>query len=72
MRIFFSHFSDVGDSPSDHTQEDIDSEVYPSEDGKFVGSPGVYIFCRKCEPKLCMVGFMNAYPMSIVLQLFQK
>lgn len=24
---------DVGDSPSDHAQEDIDSEVYPSEDG---------------------------------------
>lgn len=27
-------FSDVGDSPSEHTQEDLDS-VYPSEDGKF-------------------------------------
>lgn len=26
-------FSDVGDSPSDHVQEDMDSEVYPSEDG---------------------------------------
>lgn len=25
--------SDVGDSPSDHAQEDLDSEVYPSEDG---------------------------------------
>ncbi|KAK3933383.1 SLIT-ROBO Rho GTPase-activating protein 1 [Frankliniella fusca] len=24
--------NDVGDSPSDHAQEDIDSEVYPSED----------------------------------------
>lgn len=27
-------FSDVGDSPSDHAQEDVDSEVYPSEDGQ--------------------------------------
>ena len=26
--------SDVGDSPSDHVQEDMDSEVYPSEDGE--------------------------------------
>jgi len=26
---------DVGDSPSDHAQEDIDSEVYPSEDGTY-------------------------------------
>lgn len=33
---------DVGDSPSDHTQEDIDSEVYPSEDGTLCG------FC--CQP----------------------
>jgi hypothetical protein len=28
--------SDVGDSPSDHVQEDMDSEVYPSEDGKCI------------------------------------
>lgn len=28
---------DVGDSPSDHAQEDIDSEVYPSEDGTSSG-----------------------------------
>jgi len=27
--------SDVGDSPSDHVQEDMDSEVYPSEDGEY-------------------------------------
>jgi len=26
---------DVGDSPSDHATEDIDSEVYPSEDGTY-------------------------------------
>ena len=25
---------DVGDSPTDQVQEDMDSEVYPSEDGK--------------------------------------
>jgi hypothetical protein len=35
---FILHFclfcSDVGDSPSDHVQEDMDSEVYPSEDGE--------------------------------------
>jgi len=28
-------YSDVGDSPSDHVQEDMDSEVYPSEDGEY-------------------------------------
>jgi hypothetical protein len=28
--------SDVGDSPSDHVQEDMDSEVYPSEDGEYI------------------------------------
>lgn len=27
------YFSDVGDSPTDQIQEDLDSEVYPSEDG---------------------------------------
>lgn len=31
--LFYS--SDVGDSPSDHAQEDVDSEVYPSEDGEY-------------------------------------
>lgn len=25
---------DVGDSPTDQVQEDMDSEVYPSEDGE--------------------------------------
>lgn len=30
--IFFV-FSDVGDSPTEPGTEDIDSEVYPSEDG---------------------------------------
>jgi len=27
--------SDVGEAPSDTMSEDVDSEVYPSEDGKF-------------------------------------
>lgn len=35
-RFFLPLFSDVGDSPSDHAQEDIDSEVYPSEDGEYM------------------------------------
>ncbi|XP_015365720.1 PREDICTED: SLIT-ROBO Rho GTPase-activating protein 1-like [Diuraphis noxia] len=32
---------DVGDSPSDHAQEDIDSEVYPSEDDEEREKPAV-------------------------------
>lgn len=32
---YFVNFSDVGDSPTEPGTEDIDSEVYPSEDGKF-------------------------------------
>ena len=34
--FFFFFYSDVGDSPSDQVQEDMDSEVYPSEDGTFL------------------------------------
>lgn len=30
---FLCFYRDVGDSPSDHAPDDIDSEVYPSEDG---------------------------------------
>lgn len=36
--FFFSssyNTRDVGDSPTDQVQEDMDSEVYPSEDGRY-------------------------------------
>lgn len=33
MLTRFLRFRDVGDSPTDQVQEDMDSEVYPSEDG---------------------------------------
>lgn len=36
LTTFICCFSDVGDSPSDQVQEDLDSEVYPSEDGKII------------------------------------
>lgn len=29
-------YRDVGDSPTDQAQEDMDSEIYPSEDGKVI------------------------------------
>jgi hypothetical protein len=34
--LLYLFSSDVGDSPSDHVQEDMDSEVYPSEDGECI------------------------------------
>lgn len=34
MRYLLFHCRDVGDSPTDQVQEDMDSEVYPSEDGE--------------------------------------
>jgi hypothetical protein len=43
--------SDVGDSPSDHVQEDMDSEVYPSEDGEYVG----FAIRRTYHDTLCNV-----------------
>lgn len=43
----FVNFSDVGDSPTEPGTEDIDSEVYPSEDGKFyqILNEFLYLIC---------------------------
>jgi hypothetical protein len=43
--------SDVGDSPSDHVQEDMDSEVYPSEDGEYI----VFAMRREYHGTVCNV-----------------
>lgn len=33
LTICFAIFSEVGEAPSDTMSEEVDSEVYPSEDG---------------------------------------
>ncbi|XP_025413471.1 SLIT-ROBO Rho GTPase-activating protein 1-like isoform X3 [Sipha flava] len=44
---------DVGDSPSDHAQEDIDSEVYPSEDEcESLEATAQYDFVARSEREL--------------------
>ncbi|XP_050547172.1 SLIT-ROBO Rho GTPase-activating protein 1-like isoform X2 [Daktulosphaira vitifoliae] len=45
--------ADVGDSPSDHAQEDIDSEVYPSEDEcESLEATAQYDFAARSEREL--------------------
>jgi hypothetical protein len=44
--------SDMGDSPSENLHDDIDSEVYPSEDGKYL------IFCVNVCDAL-MISFLR-------------
>ncbi|XP_014277540.1 SLIT-ROBO Rho GTPase-activating protein 1 isoform X1 [Halyomorpha halys] len=47
--------NDIGDSPSENLHEDLDSEVYPSEDeGEFVEATAQYDFAARNERELSL------------------